>query len=652
MKKDLFLSREEVMKLHEAADERLCGLVAEVMARAEKALETEALTEDKVRLTGFEDKYEAQHERYYMATRPFQEAMPLLCFGFYYTGDNRYFEKARELMLCYAGYERWHGKGFFARGELVTADFCDGMAVGYSVFRDLLTEEERKAIVSGTYEKGILPLMEEWILPGTKIHALDTMGHNWWTACVYDGAMAALVMMEEIPDGERLVQAAAEGLQEWFSYAGNPIDAKPVNFDNGGYYESVHYYGGMALVAPFLFSRMYERATGALPFDDSEILKSAADYFVQTFYPSDKEDYCVPFGDSHGKDMPIAALYIAGTELELPELRWYIRNNTHRKKEGGRDAVYEVMHYDAIYGKPCKKPEKLSVCYDKIGWAVFRDSFDQNASMLAVKCGDTWNHAHADAGSFAFYRDGEPMLFDEGTVGYGETSYVNYYASSLAHNVVLCNGKGQDRRDFFHHARMRGQLYNFTDTEGFRYVAAEATGPMGRYFRKHLRHFLWLDGFILIYDDIVCHEKGELSFLLHAKEENSFRMLSPCTEEERVIYKDEKLEARCSVYIAETDEEGYGKFVSLILTDDSLTPEFTKLKEGYKLTCGDTTVYINLLSDGRIMHQNCINELEGITTDAIMAIKSGKRYGVVNGSILRRDGVSLLDTLARKTGWA
>ena len=75
------------------------------------------------------------------------------------------------------------------------------------------------------------------------------------------------------------------------------------------------------------------------------------------------------------------------------------------------------------------------------------------------------------------------------------------------------------------------------------------------------------------------------------------------------------------------------------------------LPDGLKVTCGETTVYINLLSDGRIMHHNCDQVLDGIDTDAVLAVVQKGRYGVVNGSILRHGGKSDLDTLARVTGW-
>ena len=171
-------------------------LCATALAAAENALQLQVVSEASVQVNG--EGYVVQHENYGDACGPFCGNMLNLAFGYYYTQDAAYFEKAKELMLAYAQYEKWHGKGFKGRGELNTGHFCVGMAYGYACFGSLLTDAEREIIVQGTYKLGILPLLEDWLLPGTKIHAFDTMGHNWWPVCVSDGAFAAIIMCDAL----------------------------------------------------------------------------------------------------------------------------------------------------------------------------------------------------------------------------------------------------------------------------------------------------------------------------------------------------------------------------------------------------------------------------------------------------------------------
>ena len=175
---------------------------------------------------------------------------------------------------------------------------------------------------------------------------------------------------------------------------------------------------------------------------------------------------------------------------------------------------------------------------------------------------------------------------------------------------------------------------------------------LSRYFRKHHRHFLWLDGFILIYDDVECYETGDVAFLLHALPGNTFRMLSPAWEETRTGWKHSGNETvSYTAYHTATDEEHHAKFCGIILLDESLEPVMEDVTDGWRITAGNTVVYINRRADGKIVHRNCINVMDGIVTDAELLAVSGGRYGVVNGSIVRAGGESILETLSRVNGW-
>lgn len=659
MRENVFITKKQVLEMKQSTDERIKKLIAKALEIADEGLNTEVLSEDKVRYHGDENRYENQHEYYYKATNSFVKYMPCLGFAYYYTGEKKYFEKAHELMLMYAGYERWHGKGYHGRGELVTAEFCMGMTYGFEFFCECFRDEEIKYIAQKVYELGILPLAEDWIMPGKKIHALDTMGHNWWVWCVSAVGVTASVFSEYSGQVADIARLALKSIYEWIEYKGNDIDAKPVNIDNGGYYESTGYYMISKILA---FENIYEKIFGAFQKPDyTQIYTLAAEFYLNTFYPSDNKHFSVPFGDVSNAFCEAVYEFIhAG--IKAPELRWYVEKNERHR---GKDVFYisELFYYDDLYGREVKKPKIKNMVYENIGWAIFRDTYDDNGNMLAVKCGDTWNHAHADAGNFVLYHNGEAMVFEDSKVSsYGADEYHGYIVTSKAHNVVLFNGEGQYHMDIHKHVRNKGKLYNFRDEDGFKYVCADYTGPMSRFFSRSLRHFLWLDDFVVIYDDITAYEPGELSFLLHADENSSFTMLSDCKCEKKVIYKNEDISdttknanditnVECTIYSVRTNEENRGKFISVIGLDDKIKPDFEVLENGCRIKYANTSVYINYTSDGRIMHQNCINVFDGITTDAVMVVEKSGKFGVVNGSIVRKDSVSYHDTLYRTTGW-
>ncbi len=643
--KNIFFPESKLRFIKECKDERCVRLFDKAMAQAEKALELQSLSEESVQVDG--EGYKIQHENYGDAAGPFTGNMPFLAFAFEITGEEKYFLKAKELMLAYCSYSRWHGKGSIGKGELITGHFLTGMSYGWAAFSHKFTEEEKKFLAERIYTLGIRAQFDDWVLPETKIHCFDTMGHNWWPVCVSSGALAAITMSDYLPDGRLLADLACKGLEDWFSYKGNVINMKPATFDDGAFYEGVGYYN-YALFEYLRFSQAYFNATGNAPFDDEDIIRKSAEFFVNTFYPSTKEDYVVGFGDSDGIQFCSAVPLILSRYPDIGILRFYANNRKHSEDS---DILLRLMSFEELYLMPVAVPEKLSVCYSDIGWAVFRDSFNENSNLLAVKCGDSWNHAHCDAAHFIFYRNGIPEIFDSHRCFYGNEIYRDYFVQSEAHNVVLFNGNGQSHDDHHRHVRPKGQLYNYTDDKGFRYICADASGPMGRYFRKHLRHFLWIDDIIIIYDDIQSYENGEANFFLHCEDNNCFRML---TESEKRIengYLGHDLkEVTFNSYNRRTDDCGRVKFVSALCLNDSITPVFEENQDYYKITYGNKKIYINILSDGRVMHRNCLCTFDGITTDAVIFADNNGEYSVVNASSVRKDGKSLFDTLSRKNG--
>ncbi len=636
-----YFTKSDIEFIKSSDEPELVQLREAVLKQAERALELKPLPEVSVNENG-----ESQ-ENYGTACGQLTSNMMPLGLAYHITCDGKYFEKAKELMLACASYTKWGGDTYF-KGDLLTGHFCTGMAQGYACFKDALSESDRKTIVDATYKLGIRVLLEDWVLPETKVHCFDTMGHNWWAVCASNGALAAIIMSEDLPDGRELADITAKGLEEWFNYTGNPINVKPATLDDGAFYESVGYYN-YALFEYLRFAEAYLKITKKPPFDDEEIIRGAARFFVQTTYPSTKEDYFVGFGDcGQGKELASAAPLLLARCPDMAELRWYIFSKT---KSETACATEKILHYNEIYKGDIKEPEQTAQIYKNIGWAMLRDSFKPDSTMLAVKCGDSWNHEHLDAAHFVLYRNGEPEIYDSLCCSYSNEIYRDYYVQSVAHNVVLFNGQGQHHDDHHHHVRATGKLYNFTDEPNFRYVAADASGPMGRHFRKHLRHFLWLKDFILIYDDIHAQEPGEANFLLHANEPTCFKMLTASEKrEEKGLFGEDIHEVTFKSFNRKTDSEGRVKFVSVLALNEEKVPVMEELDEAYKITCGETKVYINLLSDGRVMHRNCTNTFDGITTDAVILVDEGDGYAVVNASSVRVNGKSVFDVLARKTG--
>ncbi|MGH8694391.1 MAG: hypothetical protein ACREVM_09215, partial [Burkholderiales bacterium] len=180
-----------------------------------------------------------------------------------------------------------------------------------------------------------------------------------------------------------------------------------------------------------------------------------------------------------------------------------------------------------------------------------------------------------------------------------------------------------------------------------KYVYADATGPMARYLSRNYRHWLWLEGAILIFDDLLAHEAGRFDWLLHyagsaRREGNEVKLTNgPATavvrflfpeqlsvREEQGLVEDEPDQKLTYLSFAPATPAREQKFITAILPVEQgqtgALPELELLRGpemiGVRLRRAGqiTDVYLNLQADGRRMHVNCNNVIDGWETDAYL----------------------------------
>lgn len=652
--------------------------------------------EDADRLLGDElvpeayaDSSESQHGNYGKPANQMARMGLVLGLAYQLTGKRRYAQKLRDALLHYGAYRKWFGKGLLRRNppwnsELNTAQFCFGFAVGYDALGSFLSPHDRAAIAAAVTRLGILPILKDWLLPDERVHALDSMGHNWWSVCVAQAGLAALAVMDQEPQAKSWAEEAARGLEQWFAYKGNMLGNKSTNFDDqGAFYESVHY-ANYALAEYLLFRLAYTRAFGIASLPPNPWLEKAGRFFLHTCYPTSGGLLSVNFGDGPRKGLAGKAVsMLLANGYADPALGWYLQYTPEA------ESLLALLYADGP--EPAPPELERSVLYPEIGWAVLRSSWEKDATLLAVKCGFTWNHAHADAGSFMLFHAGRPLIIDSGNCSYDRPEYRRYYVQSQAHNVVLFNGAGQEDEDHYRGVKHPGRLHHLIADEPFRYLLADATGPMSRYFSRNYRHFLWFDRVILLIDDIRAHEPGTIEWLLHYEDEAVHAQgaviisngparaeVRPLFPQSVVVTEREGLAAqgvdRKVSYFAFAAPEDVRevKFITAITLFDqdsgkpppSIAP--FRASDVLGVTISDagrrTDVYFNLRADGRVMHQNSHHTLAGWETDALLlaltrpegAIDAGDRpfdqvehAFIGNGSYLRRDGRVLFDSLSK-----
>jgi hypothetical protein len=434
---------------------------------------------------------------------------------YHLTGEKSYADKLKEAMFYYAGYARWTASDFPHRSppwhsELATTKFGFGYATGYDALYDFLSDADRKKIAEIMVSMAVLPILNDWVLPGTRIHSLDSMGHNWWGVCVSGAGLCALALLGDDPRSQGWIDTVDAGFKQWFDYQGNVLQNRVTTFERSGpSYESVGYtdYG----VHEYLNYRLaWQNTYPGRKAARMEPLDHLARYLLHTLYPTSSGLYTVNFNDSSlDADSTTVVLFLIACGLGTPETSYYLEL-VHTDPQG------TMLSLLRQYPKPAAAADVPTSCaYPKMGWAMLRSSWEDDATLLAMKSGYTWNHAHADAGSFMLFKEGVPLIVDSGHCAYHRPEYTTYYRRSKAHNIILFNGAGQPEDDLFLGCKFPGHLHSLIDGLGLKYIYADATGPMARWFLRNYRHWIWSGDVILIFDDVRAHTSGQMDWLLH-----------------------------------------------------------------------------------------------------------------------------------------
>src|SRR5579875_1087370 len=617
------------------------------------------------------------------ASRQIGEMGMVLGLAFHVTQNETYSGRLREALLHFSGYTVWHGPGFPKRNppwhsELNTARFCLGFAAGYDALHDVLGAADGETIRGAFIAKGILPTFEDWLDPHTRIHALDSMGHNWWSVCVSNAGLAALALYGEEPRAPEWISAVSSGIAQWFEYRGQPLQNKTKTFDSkGAMYESVNY-ANYALSEYLRYRLAFSNVFPNEKQPDFAPLSKTPEYVCHTFYPSTAAPLTVNFGDSpsHLQLRSLMSL-LAGTGYNTPSGEWYCSKTESRTPDIFELLIPKGPRSAALPALP------TSMIYPDIGWATLRTGWKDDATMLAVKSGFTWNHAHADASSFILFHGGQQLIIDSGTCDYGRPEYTNYYVQSLAHNVVLFNGQGEPKSDHLRGCKFSGKLHGILDSEGIRYLYADATGPMAHFFIRNYRHWVWLGNAILIFDDIEALEEGTFDWLLHyggeasidsktvslrkGKAAASVQFLYPgeLNISQRQGLAEHAPDTHIPYLAASTSTPArVQKFITAVVLDPQMKVEAIDagdLALGVRVTENGVVsdFFFNLEADGRRMHVNSNNSIKGWETDAYLVgwtrperriedPASATRLFLACGSYLRRNGRVYFSSLTKQ----
>jgi hypothetical protein len=614
-----------------------------------------------------------------------------------------------------AGLEKFDEKPNFSDSALLarnppwhaglgTAALVAAYGLGFDCIHEELSPVERKHFADALVTKGLHPILDDWLLGPTRIHAMDTMGHNWWSALIFSAGIGAMAIIEERPDVLPWLQHISEASKEWYSYTGSDLETKPRTFDRaGGFYESLGY-AEFAESEYLRFAFAWHRAFRSPDLPRPRSLANWGEFFVYGSYPASERVFPTFFGDGNFHTTgygPITFLWALGERRA--DFLWYLHQfdlipQTQRPRQTAFELVYGPSASERAQA-PALPGLSDSMLYPDIGWAMMRSSWQKDSDLFAIKSGMTWNHAHADAGSFLLFHHGDALLVNSGgSPSYSIPEYDGYYRQSRAHNVVLFNGEAEYPDDTYYGSQFPGSLSHQIDAGNLKYIMADNTGPTMWKFRRNFRHVLWIGGVILIIDDVKSYEPGTFQWVLHVGGKAAVKgadldvtgphgevLVHPLFPEElppglpadfpeamRIVEKqglrDHDIKDVDTYYSFEpSGKTDQTTFVMAIVLKEPDRPEPTLERfqepnvDGVRITQNGivSEIYVNTLAEGRIRHRNANIIAEGWETDAYLTALTFPENAdrskaqnltdlfVADGSYLRRNGSVIYDSLSK-----
>lgn len=582
----------------------------------------------------------------------------------------------REVLALLLSEPEWRGQGHVEkwRSDLQTAGITANLALWLGWSRAMLSAEESENCAQILMTSGVMPILKEWLLPGTRIHALDSMGHNWWGVCVGAAGIAC-----EVLGCESYSTAARDGILEWLGYPGNVLQHKSRTFGrDGGFIESPGYCDyALGYVLPFAVMRRNARGDSAII--EHPALKGLPDWYLGHLYRFETGFRYVNFGDCGPKPSPAVWLLLA-RELGRPDLA-----EACLACEPELRSVFDILWLAQAPagGRPFVMPQQQSRVFRDAGTAFLRD--DSCGHLFAVHCGEVWNHNHPDAGSFVFYSGGRDWVFDPGTVTYGRPEYNSYFRTPRAHNVILKDGGGIPAHVVYEGTAFNGGFPVLFEQEDYKYLLADATGPYSGVLTRFYRHCLWLGGAgVLVIDDVACEKPAQLSFLLHPRgnltetgmpgvfdlhqDADARRialfasgplrveqMTGQCADPANPYHPDAPLLKSPYLDFKLAAAAARAKFFCFLGFSGAVHADLQRPKDGVfalhvKSEKAEWSILLNELADGRVMHHNSRQAWGPWSTDAFLVVfrRHGQKTAFLhNGSYLRFDGKPVFESLAK-----
>jgi hypothetical protein len=432
-------------------------------------------------------------------------------FAFLLTGEKRFFDNARRIMLKVAEWDSTGATGVWENDHSAQA-LLHALAVGYNVLGAELAAQEKQKIVRAITQRAedMYGFLNPFIAKNTSSGPMNDPDNNHPWFCASALGLGGLALMGETPEAEAWVAFTAQLFHGVFLPRGG---------STGAWHEGIDYWSYM-LFFVFQFCDALETAAGIDLYQHPWLQHTA---FFKIYCHPPQGGY-VPFGDS--KDHPPNAfdklvMMRLASKYDDP-LAWRYVDGI--PETIGNNRLFHALLWCDRTGAKTRNATQIPFArnFDDIGWVVSNNSvFDGSKQILFAfrsgkSLGRKFNHSHADQNSFIITAGGDKLLWDAGYYdSYLSPHHRNYSRLSIAHNTILVDGEGQA----VHTKGADGKITRFETRGKSLIVQGDASNPRiyGDKVDLFLRTIEYSDEkHFLIRDEIRLRERGQVSWLLHS----------------------------------------------------------------------------------------------------------------------------------------
>ncbi len=495
-----------------------------LIAAADAALEAEPPDEAYARSGS------GQHGYYSAAAIWYGHQLSNVGFAARLTADERYAKAGVRMLLKACAYQRWLGP-LFDRTEhfdppwtsaLETAMMTAAVANGYDLLYEYLTEAERQVVRAALVDKGLRPLIRDWVDPisSARIPRHQLPSGNWVMVCTGAAGTASLALLGEHPQAAEWTALCRNRVRAWLADRGgdwsienpypsnrpSPIPAvgpSEPNFGRDGSYKESISYMNYAMVYICQFAAPLRRLTGEDLFArmPTNMLDQVAWSVLAWRDESGMRSEMIDFGDCWARaeypELYAAMMHFRGDRTAA----WLSR----RLIAAPRTAAALAWH-DSNVAEAAPDSSVPLAAFGDAGQAVIRSGWSPNTPVAAIKFHQ--NRGHLDLGTFVLFGNGGPTIVDSGPTSYANPIYQQYSSRTHAHNVIMVDGQPQLRTD--------GRMTAAVSTSSLSAVCGQLAAAYPQALESWTRDLIMLpDGLALIFDRLDGRGPHQYDLVLH-----------------------------------------------------------------------------------------------------------------------------------------